>query len=60
MRYIVESIYPSENIITIYYKLNLKDADKWAQFLHERFHVNTEVYAEDQYMKLHPEKNFIF
>ena len=59
MRYIVESIYPSENIITIYYKNNIKDANNWAQFLHERFHVDTEIYTENEYMKLHPEKKFI-
>ena len=59
MRYVVESIYRSENIITIYYKNNIKDANNWAHFLQERFHVDTEIYTENEYMKLHPENNFI-
>ena len=59
MRYIVESTYPSENIITLYYRFNLKAANKWARFLCDNYHVDTAVYTEEEYMKLHPEKNFI-
>lgn len=60
MRYIVESIYPSENIVTIYYKLNLKDANKWADFLENKYHVVTSVFEECDYRKLHPEKFYDF
>ena len=59
MRYIIESICPEENLITLYYRFNIKDANKWAQFLHNKYSVDTEIYTEDEYMKLHPEKNFI-
>ena len=56
MTYIVESIYPAENLITIYYRRNLNNANKLAQFLKDKYHVETEVYAEYDYMRLHPEK----
>ena len=59
MRYIIESICPEENLITLYYRFNLKDAGKWASFLYDNYHVDTAVYTEEEYMKLHPEKNFI-
>ena len=56
MAYIVESICPSENLVTIYYRCNLNDANKWAQFLKDEYHVETEIYTEYDYMKLHPDK----
>ena len=56
MTYIVESICPTENLVTIYYRNNLSDANKWAQFLKDEYSVETEVYAEHDYMKLHPDK----
>ena len=60
MTYIVESISPSENLVTIYYRNNLSDANKWAQFLKDEYHVETEIYTEYDYMKLHPEKFYDF
>ena len=56
MTYIVESICPSENLVTIYYRHNIDDANKWAQFLKDEYSVETEIYTEYDYMKLHPEK----
>ena len=56
MTYIVESICPSENLVTIYYRNNLNDANKWAQFLKDEYNVETEIYTEYDYMKLHPDK----
>ena len=56
MTYIVESICPSENLVTIYYRHNLDDANKWAQFLKNEYSVDTEIYTECDYMKLHPER----
>lgn len=56
MTYIVESICPEENLVTIYYRHNIDDANKWAQFLKDEYSVETEVYTEYDYMKLHPEK----
>ena len=56
MTYIVESICPSENLVTIYYRHNIDDANKWAQFLKDEYSVETEVYTECDYMKLHPDK----
>ena len=56
MRYIVESICPSENLVTIYYRRNLDDANKLAQFLKDEYCVETEVYTEYDYMKLHPDR----
>ena len=56
MTYIVESIYPAENLVTIYYRHNLNDANKWARFLKDEYHVETEIYTEYDYMRLHPEK----
>ena len=57
MRYIIESICPE--CTTLYYRFNIKDANKWATFLHNKYNVETTVYTEAEYMKLHPEKNFI-
>ena len=54
MRYIIESVWPEENLITLYYRFNLKDAGKWARFLYDNYHVDTAVYTEEEYMKLHP------
>ena len=59
MGYIVESTYSKVNLITLYYKSNLKDANKWADFLQNKYHVDTEIYTENEYMKLHPEKFLI-
>lgn len=56
MTYIIESICPTENLVTIYYRHNLNDANKWAQFLKDKYSVETEVYTEYDYMKLHPDK----
>lgn len=56
MTYIVESIYPSENLVTIYYRHNIDDANKWAQFLKDEYSVETEVYTEYDYRHLHPER----
>ena len=56
MRYIIESIDRTENVITIYYKNNLQEAKTFARFLNDKYNVDTEIYAEDEYMKLHPEK----
>ena len=56
MTYIVESICPSENLVTIYYRHNLDDANKWAQFLKNEYSVDTEIYTEYDYMRLHPER----
>ena len=55
MTYIIESICPTENLVTIYYRHNLNDANKWAQFLKDEYSVETEIYTEYDYMKLHPE-----
>lgn len=56
MTYIVESICPTNNLVTIYYRNTLNDANKWAQFLKDEYSVETEIYTEYDYMKLHPEK----
>ena len=56
MTYIVESICPTENLVTIYYRHNLDGANKWAQFLKDEYSVETEIYAEYDYMRLHPDK----
>ena len=56
MRYIIESIYPTESLVTIYYRHNIDDANKWAQFLKDKYSVETKVYTECDYMRLHPEK----
>ena len=56
MTYIVESICPTENLVTIYYRNNLDNANKLAQFLKDEYSVETEIYTEYDYMKLHPDK----
>ena len=56
MTYIIESVCPTENLVTIYYRHNIDDANRWAQFLKDEYSVETEVYTEYDYMKLHPEK----
>ena len=56
MRYIIESICSKENVITIYYKNDLKEAKIFARFLNDKYNADTEIYTEDEYMKLHPEK----
>lgn len=56
MFYIVESIDHSNELITVYYRANLKEANKWAQFLKDNYQVDTEVYIDYDYMKLHPEQ----
>lgn len=55
MTYIIESICPTENLVTIYYRHDLSDANRWAQFLKDEYSVETEVYTEYDYTKLHPE-----
>lgn len=56
MRYIIESIANSENVITVYYKNNLEEAKTFVNFLNDNYSVDTEIYTEDEYMTLHPEK----
>ena len=56
MTYIVESICPAENLVTIYYRDNLNDANKLAQFLKDEYHAETEVYTKYDYMRLYPDK----
>lgn len=56
MSYIIESVWPSNDLVTIYYRNSLNDANKWAQFIKDEYSVETEVYTECDYMKLHPEK----
>jgi hypothetical protein len=56
MFYIVESIDHTNNLITVYYRANLKEANKWAQFLKDNYQVDTEVYTDCDYMELHPEQ----
>lgn len=56
MFYIVESIDHANNLITVYYRANLKEANKWAQFLKDNYQVDAEVYIDYEYMKLHPEQ----
>ena len=56
MRYIIESIYSKENVIIVYCKNNLQDAKALARFLNDNYSVDTEIYTEDEYMKLHPDK----
>ena len=56
MTYIIESIAPSENIVTIYYRHNITDACNWAEFLKNKYNVITEVFEEYEYRRLHPEK----
>ena len=46
MRYIIESVCPE--CITLYYRFNFKDANKWAQFLHNKYNVDTEIYTEEE------------
>lgn len=53
MKYIIESICHEENIITIYERSNLKDANKWAQFLRDTYNVDVDVYTASDYNKLH-------
>ena len=55
MTYIVESVCPTNNLVTIYYRYNLDDANKWARFLKDKYSVETEIYTEYDYMRLHPE-----
>ena len=33
MMYIIEAIAPTENIVTLYYRSNIDDACRWADFL---------------------------
>lgn len=56
MRYIIESVVHRENVITVYYKNNLQEAKTFANFLNNNYSVDTEIYTEEEYMKLHPEK----
>ena len=60
MTYIIESISPSENIVTLYYRHDLIDACKWADFLKNHYHVEAEVFEEYDYRRLHPEKFYDF
>ena len=60
MMYIIESIAPAENIVTLYYRHNLEDACRWADFLRDKYHVETEVFEEYDYRRLHPEKFYDF
>lgn len=60
MTYIIESIAPAENIVTLYYRFNIDDACRWAEFLKDHYHVEAEVFEEYMYRKLHPEKFYEF
>ena len=60
MTYIIESICPSENLVTIYYRHNIDDACRWADFLKNKYHVEAEVFEEYEYRRLHPEKFYDF
>lgn len=53
MKYIIESICHEENVITIYERSNLKDANKFAQFLRDTYNVDVDVYTASDYNKLH-------
>lgn len=59
MTYIIKSIYSAENLVTLYYRFNLEDAKRWAQFLKDNYQVDAEIYTEYDYRKLHPEKFII-
>ena len=56
MRYIVESIWPSENLVTIDYHNNFSGAKEWAEFLRDEYNAETEIYSERDYVELYPEK----
>ena len=56
MRYIVESVCPAENLVTIDYHENFSEARDWAQFLRDEYNIETEVYSEYDYMELHHDK----
>ena len=60
MVYIIESICPTNNLVTIYYRHDIVDACNWADFLVNKYQVDTEIYTEYDYMKLHPEKFYDF
>ena len=60
MTCIIEAIEPSENIITLYYRHDVIDACKWADFLARKYHVITSVFDEYDYRRLHPEKFYDF
>ena len=60
MTYIIESISPSDNTITFYYRHDVIDACKWADFLERKYHVITSVFDEYDYRRLHPEKFYDF
>ena len=55
MGYIVEYIYPSENIVTIQYYSGRSEAYEEAQFFKDEYGAETEVYEVGDYMELHPE-----
>ena len=56
MNYIIEAISPSENTVTLYYRRDVIDACKFADFLEIKYHVITSVFEEYDYRRLHPEK----
>ena len=56
MRYIVETIWPSEDLVTIDYHKTFSGAKEEAEFLKDEYHVETEIYSECDYVELHPEK----
>ena len=55
MTYIVESIYPSGNLVTTYHE-NFSAAKEWAQFERDEYNAKTEIISERDYVELNPEK----
>ena len=55
MTYIVESIFPTENLVTTYHK-NFSGAKEWAQFVRDEYNAKTDIISEHDYVELHPEK----
>ena len=55
MRYIVESICPSEDLVTTYHE-NFSSAKEWAEFLRDEYNAETEIISERDYVELNPEK----
>ena len=55
MRYIVEIIYPSGDLVTTYHE-NFSAAKEWAQFERDEYNAKTEISSERDYAELNPEK----
>lgn len=60
MTYIIESICPTNNLVTLYYRNDIVDAYKWADFLVNKYHVVAEIFEEYDYRRLHQEKFYDF